>query len=1071
MIQSLRVAAVALVLLALIATPAWPRGAQKAQADAEVAESPDDITMSEPADDESQGAEPVDVPRSDAPPPRAVDDITQALQRYKPDPTQAARDRAAALAPPPLTDDRQALFGFYFKRALAAKRIGLLSQTIADLKEAERVAPSREQRKQALGRLWNEEAAGGNYLTAIALIENTRAGKLTGGRGLRAGGPAARGAGDACNLAFLRAQLGDVAEAKDYLSTCENAFPSRRVVDHSLDVRTIERTRAAVLAAAGDLVGAEASARLAFAEMQRVLPAMLAQRQQGDDANVGWMRSVRDGDELRLAEILLLRGKLVEAEIASRNVLRSRLARAGLYAQGTGSALTVLARVVFEQGRFADSAALARAAIDSLEQSGAIPESLSLVQARKAYAAALAAQRRWDEAIAEFEKMRTGLERDPLLARKYGIGDVNWAWALIKTGKPESAQRMLEPMIERTGQRLGERSYEASELRGFHAMALAARQDRKRALEEFAAAVPVLLEQWRPEDASESGGIARTVRRNQIIESYIALLAEIVSSGGDAGDIDPLAESFRLADAARGSTVQRALSASAARAEIRDPELAGLAREEQDAAQRIATLTDFLSQLLSAPPDEQLPTAIGGVRKEIEALRTRRGALKREIGRRFPTYASLVDPAPATIAEARAALRPSEALVSIYVGDTSTYVWAVPQQGAVRMAVARTGEQEVAATVARLRRALDVGALEPDRLPAFDVAAAYELFKTLLLPVESAWKDAASVAVVPHRALGQLPFALLVTEATTLSQGSIAFAEYRRVPWLVRRTAVTQLPSINALVALRRAPPGATGRHAFIGFGDPVFSKEQLALAPQQLALRGGLNLRSAPARRQGVSSTQLAQLSPLPDTAEEIRDIAASLKADMASEVFLGVAANERNVKNADLASHVVVAFATHGLVPGDLDGLDQPALALTAPEVANVGGDGLLRLDEVLGLKLDADWVVLSACNTAAGDGAGSEAVSGLGRAFFYAGARALLVSNWPVESTSARALTTDIFRRQAAQPGLSRAEALRLAMLDLMDGPGYVDPASSKAVFSYAHPLFWAPFSLVGDGGASR
>jgi CHAT domain-containing protein len=95
----------------------------------------------------------------------------------------------------------------------------------------------------------------------------------------------------------------------------------------------------------------------------------------------------------------------------------------------------------------------------------------------------------------------------------------------------------------------------------------------------------------------------------------------------------------------------------------------------------------------------------------------------------------------------------------------------------------------------------------------------------------------------------------------------------------------------------------------------------------------------------------------------------------------------------------------------------------------------------------------------------------VSGLGRAFFYAGARALLVSNWPVESASARALTTDIFRRQAAQPGLSRAQALRLAMLDLMDGPGYVDPASSKEVFSYAHPLFWAPFSLVGDGGPSR
>ena len=96
-----------------------------------------------------------------------------------------------------------------------------------------------------------------------------------------------------------------------------------------------------------------------------------------------------------------------------------------------------------------------------------------------------------------------------------------------------------------------------------------------------------------------------------------------------------------------------------------------------------------------------------------------------------------------------------------------------------------------------------------------------------------------------------------------------------------------------------------------------------------------------------------------------------------------------------------------------------------------------------------------------------AGAEAVSGLGRAFFYAGTRALLVSNWPVETTSAKALTTDLFRRQAADPGLGRAEALRQAMLALIDGLGLVDGAG-QSVFSYAHPLFWAPFSLIGDGG---
>ncbi len=144
----------------------------------------------------------------------------------------------------------------------------------------------------------------------------------------------------------------------------------------------------------------------------------------------------------------------------------------------------------------------------------------------------------------------------------------------------------------------------------------------------------------------------------------------------------------------------------------------------------------------------------------------------------------------------------------------------------------------------------------------------------------------------------------------------------------------------------------------------------------------------------------------------------------------------------------------------------LDRPALALSNPEIAGVDGDGLLTMDEILGLKLGADWIVLSACNTAAAEGAGGEAVSGLGRAFFYAGARALLVSNWPVETVSAKLLTTQLFRRQAAEPKLGRAEALRRAMLHLIDEEAGKD-RGGRSLFSYAHPMFWAPFSLVGDG----
>jgi CHAT domain-containing protein len=235
-----------------------------------------------------------------------------------------------------------------------------------------------------------------------------------------------------------------------------------------------------------------------------------------------------------------------------------------------------------------------------------------------------------------------------------------------------------------------------------------------------------------------------------------------------------------------------------------------------------------------------------------------------------------------------------------------------------------------------------------------------------------------------------------------------------------------------------------------------------VAIASRGLPLRR----RSRP-DTSATTSAQFGQLPRLPDTADEISSIATALKADV-SDVFLGIRANEQVVKSMNLADRRIIVFATHGLVPGDLDGLTQPALALSAPDIAGVSGDGLLTMDEILGLRLDADWVVLSACNTAAGSGAGSEALSGLGRAFFYAGTRALLVSNWPVESTSARLLTTDLFRRQADDPNVTRAEALRKSMLALVDGPGAVDEGTHKTMYTYGHPIFWAPFSIIGDGG---
>ena len=198
--------------------------------------------------------------------------------------------------------------------------------------------------------------------------------------------------------------------------------------------------------------------------------------------------------------------------------------------------------------------------------------------------------------------------------------------------------------------------------------------------------------------------------------------------------------------------------------------------------------------------------------------------------------------------------------------------------------------------------------------------------------------------------------------------------------------------------------------------------------------------------------------IPPLPETRDEVLQLASILQADPKHDLILGHDATRNSVLKqsaaGNLAKKQVVVFATHGLLAGDLPSLNQPALAMAATK--DPKESPLLTLEDVLGLRLNADWVVLSACNTAGADGKAEEAMSGLARGFFYAGSRSLLVTHWSVESESAMALTTRTFAAYKKNPTMRRAEALRQAMLETMKTP------------NFAHPAYWAPYALVGEGG---
>jgi CHAT domain-containing protein len=385
--------------------------------------------------------------------------------------------------------------------------------------------------------------------------------------------------------------------------------------------------------------------------------------------------------------------------------------------------------------------------------------------------------------------------------------------------------------------------------------------------------------------------------------------------------------------------------------------------------------------------------------------------------------------------------------------------------------------------IADLRKALDPKPKTFGDIPDFNLKLAYHLYRQLFDPFNVDWNAIEDLIIIASGPFGQLPFSILPTKQVTLNQNSFElFSNYRQIPWLIRKVSITRQPSIAAFAMLRELPQGDPHRKAFLGFGDPVFNKKQLAMASMPVK-RGKTNLSIRQERLQvrgirisekgnldnnKIRTIQLEDLKRLPETSDEIKSIATVFSADPDQDVFLGVRASENRIKGMDLTDRRIIVFASHALIPGDLDGLIQPAIALCSPSVTGEDEDGLLTMGEVLKLKLNADWVVLSSCNSGGSDGRGAEALSGLGQAFFYAGAKALLATMWPVESTSAQRLTTGLFQYQKDDIKLTRAQALRKSMLDMIDSSGLKDNATGKIVASYAHPLFWAPFILVGDSG---
>jgi CHAT domain-containing protein len=1002
-------------------------------------------------------------------PPRTIADVAAILDQEKPDPERIGKLRAEADATPPVSSDNSELSQFYYRRAQARSALGRLPEAVADTETA-----IEHRSKQRAARLFFMQQFLVVQYSNSNLGNPSRALELLAGMERQYENSATRfrlftiyrhrvnhlvSAGDLERAAvFVEKSIALLREAQN--DPRYDQFGSSWEAD-------VELSRAFYLEARGQYREAEA-AYLKSESLRR--DSLERSAQWPDRPPEASFRLVIDGTLAAAGRVKALQGRAIEAEVDSRRALLSQLKTVGKYRATTAAFVRRLAQVLLAQGRTAEAERLARIAVDIFRTIGFAEDSQVFAVALNTLASTLHLQARWGEAAqtyGELEKATAGWERE---RREFHILTPARIDTLYRSGAIAAGLDAARRLVGREVLRVGDQHFGFGVAKGVLAVGLARSGRDAEALPEFRAAIPLLTSPPR-EDEDEEGSAAseRDRQVRDIVETYIALLAR--NSGSAAAN-----ESFALAEAIRARSVQSALAASTARLLARDAHLAELVRREQDLRKQAGAQLGLLNNLLALPPEQREERTIAELRARIQTFRAEHEKVRAEIGRLFPDYADLIDPRPPAVEDLRPLLQGDEALLSFYFGREHSFVWVLSKAEPVRFARIDLTAAELERSVAKLRAALEPNAASVEDIPPFDLSLAYQLYRQLLEPVAAGWRPATNLIVVTNGALGALPLAVLPVAPVEHKPDVIpAFVSYRAVPWLARSHSVTVVPSVAAFRTLRRLPPGSAQRERLVGFGDPYFSAAHAdetaqSQQPSSLSARGTPLKRRAAPRTQEVNSAALALLPRLPDTADELKSVAIALERDPAKVLHLGKAANEAAVKGSELSRYRIIVFATHGLVPGDLDGLTQPALALSAPEVAGVPGDGLLTMDEILSLKLDADWVVLSACNTGSAAEAGAEAASGLGRAFFYAGTRALLLTNWSVHSTSARELVTELFRRQAADPILTRAQALREAAMGLLDSGVFRDDAG-QILFTYAHPLFWAPYTIIGDGGRLR
>jgi len=527
------------------------------------------------------------------------------------------------------------------------------------------------------------------------------------------------------------------------------------------------------------------------------------------------------------------------------------------------------------------------------------------------------------------------------------------------------------------------------------------------------------------------------------------LLKRIKSDPGKADDYK--SRFFNAASSVVSNATAQTVSKLAARVASGDGAVTGLVRALEDTRRELRAAEAQAANLQAAN------AYAGQERTDLEArlrtLQQQADGLESQLLTANPRYSQLVS-SQASLADLQKVLAKDEAYVKVLLLDSRSYGLLVTPTKVEPYAI-DLNRGTAGAAVRRLRAPFEA----EDTLPAFDVTRSYQLFQQLFGPVASDVMAAKHLIYEPDGALISLPVATLVTAdpAALVAKASGSDPDYRQVAWLGAKTDSALVLSAASFMQSRAFAP-SQAKQSFLGFADPATPARSDTRAYSTM-VRRAVSLRSERDLSNVCENTRLAllQMPPLPDTADEVRAVGASIGGARPEDIVIGSQFTDRSVKDRrDLSDYKILYFATHGLLPQPSACLPEPAL-MTSVGIGD--SDGLLDTSEILDLKLDADLVVLSACDTGGAGGetaasglqGGGEALGGLTRAVIYAGGRSLIVSHWSVDSVATVRLMTGMFAASAP----TKAESLTRSQQALQQSE------------QFSHPYYWAPFTIVGDG----